>query len=136
MQALLKLAKPVCHLTIASFLSLGLHVTTAQAAVVSTERLVTAKQAQQDRTRVQILLKRSDIKKKLRAQGVTPDEVQARVNSMTDTEVIALADRLERLPAGKGVLEVALIAFIVLLITDALGVTDIFPFIKGKKNRK
>ena len=135
MQALLKLAKPVCHLTVASFLSLGLHIVSAQAAVISTERLVTAKQAQQDRTRVQVLLKRSDIKKKLRAQGVNPDEVQARVNSMTDTEVIALADQLERMPAGKGALGIAALVFIVLVITDALGVTDIFPFIKGKKRK-
>ena len=45
-----------------------------------------------------------------------------------------MANRLDRLPAGGDLLTIALIAFVVLVILDAVGVTDIFPFIKSKKN--
>ena len=65
-----------------------------------------------------------------------PANVQVRVDSLTDAEVQALASRLDKYPAGGGFgggfLEVALIAFIVLLITDILGYTDIFPFVNEK----
>jgi hypothetical protein len=59
--------------------------------------------------------------------------VQARIDSLTDAEVHALASRLDQYPAGEGVgtvLTVALIVFLILLVTDILGYTDIFPFVK------
>jgi hypothetical protein len=56
------------------------------------------------------------------------------VDSLSDAEVIALADQIEKHPAGGNAVGVivgaALFIFIVLLITDILGLTDIFPFVK------
>ena len=48
---------------------------------------------------------------------------------MTDDEVTQLAGQFDSLPAGgSDVLTIILVVFIVLLITDLLGLTHIFPF--------
>ena len=85
--------------------------------------------ANPERSRVLTVLERSDVQAGLQAQGVNPADVKARVAAMTDDEVAQLAGRLDGLPAGgSDVLTVILVVFIILLITDLLGLTHIFPF--------
>ncbi|MNC85145.1 hypothetical protein D3C83_07280 [compost metagenome] len=68
---------------------------------------------------------------RMQALGVDSAAARARVDALSDEEVAALADRIEQLPAGgHDVVGVLLVIFIVLLITDILGVTKIFPFTK------
>jgi hypothetical protein len=62
--------------------------------------------------------------------GVNPDAAKARVAAMTDAEIAQLNQSLADMPAGGSVLGVLLIIFLVFVITDVLGATDIFPFIK------
>jgi hypothetical protein len=61
-------------------------------------------------------------------------EAKARINSLTESEIVSLADQIETAPAGGGAVGIivgaAVLAFIVLLITDILGYTDVFPFVK------
>ena len=56
---------------------------------------------------------------------------------MSDTEIVSLADRIDSLPAGGDTLSTIVIAsivvFVILLITDILGYTDLFPFVKKKR---
>ncbi len=52
-----------------------------------------------------------------------------RVASMTDEEVRALNQKMEEMPAGGGVVGVVIIIFLVLVITDLVGWTDVFPFV-------
>jgi hypothetical protein len=59
------------------------------------------------------------------------------VDSLSDAEVIVLADQIEQLPAGGDsflavVLAIAILVFLVLVITDITGHTDVFPFIKAQ----
>ena len=61
--------------------------------------------------------------------GVDADQVKQRVAQMTDQEVATLNQRVGDLPAGGDVLGVVLLVFIVFVITDAIGATDIFPFV-------
>ena len=63
----------------------------------------------------------------LQARGVNPTDVKARVAAMTDEEAAQVASRIDELPAG-GFLELIVFVFIVLLITDILGFTKVFPF--------
>ena len=89
-----------------------------------------------DAGRAQIfgLLVRDDVRTQLQARGVDPAEVKARVAAMTDDEVAQLAGQIEALPAGGAdVLGVILAVFIILLITDILGFTKVFPFTKSVK---
>jgi hypothetical protein len=104
------------------------------AAMIATETVMEASQGQEARTRIKHLLEREDVRQALINQGIDPREAGARIDSLSDAEAIAVGDKLDQLPAGSGALEVllivSLIAFIVLLITDIMGYTDIFPFVK------
>ena len=133
MEKLRRLTKPVSHLVAFGLLALSLHLPAANAALVGTEAVVSAAQAQQSRERVLSTLNRSDVKAQLMARGVDPAQVQARLDSLTDEELQTLAAKMDQLPAGGDALGLLVFLFIVLLITDILGFTNIFPFVKHPK---
>ena len=133
MDKLRRLTKPVSHLVMLGMLALGLHLPAANAAMVGTEAVVNAAQAQQNRERIVSTLNRDDVKAQLMARGVDPSQVQARLDSLTDEEVQTLAAKMDQLPAGGDGLGLLVFIFIVLLITDILGYTNIFPFVKHPK---
>jgi hypothetical protein len=84
--------------------------------------------------RVVSLLERSDVRAQLESLGVNPADAKARVAALTDDEASQLAAKIDNLPAGAdgGALIGALVLiFIVLLITDILGLTHIFPFTRS-----
>ncbi len=53
---------------------------------------------------------------------------------MSDDQVIQIHQRLDEMPAGAGAAGTVLFIFAVLAITDLMGVTDIFPFIRPMEN--
>lgn len=131
MQIFRRITKPVSHLVVLSLLALSLYLPAAQASMVGTETVINAAQSQQYRERVQNALNRDDVQAQLLARGVDPAQIQARVNSLTDEEMQTLATNMDQLPAGGDSFIGALVfIFIVLLITDLLGLTSIFPFVK------
>ena len=107
------------------------------AAMVPTEATIYQIKAQDARDHLKTLISKNDIKNALISQGIDPDEAKARVDSLSDSEVIEVADKIEQLPAGGGafgaVIAASVIVFLVLLITDILGYTDVFPFVKSQK---
>ena len=107
------------------------------AAMITTDVTVESAKAQKSREDLKQLIARENVEKYLIAQGIDPLEVKSRIDSLTDAEAIALADQMEELPAGGGavgiILGAAVVVFLVLLITDLLGYSDIFPFIKAQK---
>ena len=133
MGKLRQFARPTSYFVVLCLISLGSYMPASSAAIVSTEAVASAHQAQIERNNLNQLLARENVKSYLRAQGVEPNVLQARVDSLTDAEVHALATRLDEYPAGEGfgtVLTVAFLVFLTLLITDILGYTDLFPFVK------
>ena len=87
-----------------------------------------------DRARIITVLERADFQAQLQVYGVSPADVKARVAALTDGEAAELAARIDELPAGGvSILGVALIVFLVLLLTDILGYTKVFPFTKPMK---
>ncbi len=131
-----RLTKPVSHLVMLGLLALSLHLPAAQAGLIGTETVISASQAQQQRERLQQVLNRADVKNELVARGVDPAQVQARVDSLTDQEVQGLSSTIDQLPAGgDSLLGVLVFIFIVLLITDILGLTNVFPFVKHPKRQ-
>ena len=134
MEKLRRLTKPISHLLAFGILALSLHLPVAQAGMIGTEAVVNAAQAQQDRERLLSALNRNDVQAQLLARGVDPAQVQARVDSLTDQEVQSLSGKIDQLPAGGDSFLGALVfVFIVLLITDILGFTNIFPFVKHQQ---
>ena len=107
------------------------------AAMVPTEAIIYKNNAQDARDHLKTLISRNDIKNALISQGIDPDGAKARVDSLSDSEAIEVTDKIEQLPAGAGpfgaIIGAALIVFLVLLLTDILGYTDVFPFVKSQK---
>jgi len=100
------------------------------ASMVSTSELVYKQTIQNEKQRIAGLLSQEQLKSQLQAMGVSPEDAMQRLNNMTDEEVQAFAAQLDQMPAGSGVLELAVFVFLVLLVTDLMGYTEIFPFVK------
>jgi len=130
MNKLRRLARPISYIVTFGVLALSVHLPAAHATVIGTEVVVSAQQAELDRTRVLDLLGRDDVKSRLLAAGVDPNQVSARVDALSDSDVHQLAAKIDQLPAGGDALGILVFVFIVLLITDILGFTDVFPFVK------
>jgi len=108
----------------------------AQAAMIATPDAAAAASARQ---RVNAFLARDDVAAKLQAFGVEPADAKARVAALSDEEVSTLAARMDALPAGGFVgdfIGALLLVFLVLLLTDILGYTKVFPFTRSVNNRK
>jgi hypothetical protein len=135
MRRIYRLAKPVSLvLAIYVFMISGPHQA-ALAALVGTETVLDATRVQNARELVRNLMAREDIQTALVDRGIDPQEARSRADALSDAEAVRLADTIESLPSGGssalGIIVVSLlIVFIILLITDILGYTSVFPFTK------
>lgn len=121
--------RSVARVLIVCTLGLGMPMP-ASAGIVSTDQVVAATQ----RDEVRLFLDRAEVRDQMRALGVDPRAVRERVDALSDDEVASLASRLDQLPAGSSdVLGVLLVIFVILLLTDILGFTKIFPFTRSVK---
>ena len=118
MKNILKVAKPVSVLLAINFIVTVFYSQYVSAAMIGTEVVSEINSSQEEAARIKVhrVLAREDVRDVLTKQGLDPTEVLARVDSLTDALGVILG--------------VALIVFLVLLITDILGYTDIFPFVK------
>ncbi|WIT11488.1 PA2779 family protein [Paucibacter sediminis] len=103
------------------------------ALIVPTEALVEteAGDTSGQRARIDAFFAREDVRLALVQQGVDPQAALARVAAMSDAEAAQLAGRIEQAPAGGEVLGILFTLFIVLLVTDILGFTKVFPFTRS-----
>ena len=109
-----------------------LPVLPAQAAMVGTGEILNQQQAPAD-DRLQQFLDREATRAQLQEWGVSAEWVETRLNSLTDAELARIHSELDNLEAGGSILGILLIIFIVFVITDVIGATDIFPFIHPVK---
>ena len=103
---------------------------TAGAAMVPTAEaaIPAAANAEAARTRLAAAVARPDLSAQLVALGLAPEEAARRVAALDDSTAIDAATRLDRVPAGAGILGIAVFVFAVLVLTDSMGITRIFPF--------
>lgn len=104
---------------------------TASAAMVETDVVVDHALAEQGRAKIMAVMNREDVRAQLEMRGVTTEQAQARVNALTDDEAMQIAGKLDQLPAGGDIIGTAVFIFLVLLATDILGFTKIFPFTRS-----
>lgn len=109
----------------------------AQAKMVTTDQIIDYADTAGDRDKVEAFLLREDVRSQLVLLGIDPEEAVSRVASLSDEELQQIAGRLDELPAGQGgvvgpIVGAILIIFLVLLITDLLGLTDVFSFVNSK----
>jgi len=111
--------------------SLNLQMPLAHAGMVGTEHVIEQQQVDVEREKIISFLNRIEVQQELQQQGVSAEIAKARVAQLNDEEVQMLAGKIDELPAGGfigTVIGAAVFIFVVLLITDILGFTDVFPF--------
>lgn len=108
-------------------------VQTAQATMIGTEQVAQAGAARSaDAARAQLneAFARADVQARLQALGVDASDASERVAALTDDEALRLAGEIDKAPAG-GIIGAILLVFFVLLVTDILGFTKVFPFTRS-----
>ena len=125
--------------TVRRFISIALIVSItglslpAQAGMLPTAAVV----ANPANERIMGFFERSDVRQHLATLGVNPADAKARVAALTDDEAAQLAARVDSMPAGGdgigALVGAAVLIFLVLLLTDILGFTHVFPFTKSIK---
>ncbi|MDZ4097210.1 MAG: PA2779 family protein [Methylophilaceae bacterium] len=108
-------------------------ISSVQAAMISSEQVAEAtvtSSGEQDRARIIAALSRDDVQSALVARGIDPTQAQERVAALTDEEASTMANQLDSAPAG-GIIGAIVLIFLVLLITDILGFTKIYPFTRS-----
>lgn len=101
-----------------------MQVIPVQAAFVTTPELL----HQQNFANIQN--QRHDLTTQLINYGVDPTIAAERVSKLSESEVYRLNGQIQSLPAGGDVLGIFFLIFLVFVITDVIGATDIFTFIK------
>jgi hypothetical protein len=106
----------------------------AHAAMVSTEEVIREDAATENRERVMTFLAREDVRREMEALGIDPQEATARTKALSDEEITRVANKLDEMAVGQSavaaIIGAAVFIFIVLLITDILCFTNVFPFVR------
>jgi hypothetical protein len=112
---------------------LQIAVQEAKGAMISTESVLRQATVNDSRARVGGFLERDEVRAAMMAQGVDPVEAKHRVASLSDEEILRVAATIDRLPAGGNglgaVIGAGVLIFLVLLVTDILGLTHVFSFV-------
>ena len=134
MKEMRRAIKPISIFLIISLVCISMPYRYASAAIIETEIAKDSIEGKQVRNYILGVLAREEVQAVLTAQGINSQEAKRRLDSLTDAEVIRFAKEIKQLPAGGGafgtIVGAALIVFLVLLITDIMGFTDVFPFVK------
>ncbi|MES2623893.1 MAG: PA2779 family protein [Pseudomonadota bacterium] len=98
------------------------------AAMVDNNQLATQAQLQVQRDEVRSFVAREDIRDAMVGYGVSTADVDARINNLTESELLKIQERISQLPAGgSGVLEAIVVVILIFVLLDLLGATDVFP---------
>lgn len=119
--------------TLALILSISLISLTfgqAQAAIITNNQVIHQAQQAIDKDALLQSINQADVQEQLANMGVATADIESRINQMTQEEIAQINQQMNELPAGGDVLGIIVLIFIIFIITDVIGATDIFPFIK------
>ena len=108
---------------------IGISIGNAQASIITNDQIIHKTVQANDRVALMQTINRADVQAQLSSMGVSSADIEARIDQLTNEEIAQLNQHIAELPAGAGILGAALTVFIVLVITDMLGATDVFSFV-------
>lgn len=111
-------------------LSTGVQVSTARAALVSTQVVIQQESIRHDQDSLLALTRQEQAVQALHQLGVDPALVQERIRQMTASELQAFNDQVNQMEAGGSALGIIVFLLLLLILLDLLGVTDVFPSIR------
>ncbi len=134
MRSLIAIRKPVAMVLVFALFTVFAGLGPAYASMIGTSEVLETESSKLDKERILNALQREDVRQKLQSWGVEPDAAEARVQALTDRELARISQQMDNLPAGGdafgGLVGAAVFVFLVLLFTDIMGATDVFPFVK------
>ncbi|PKM05095.1 MAG: hypothetical protein CVV16_02755 [Gammaproteobacteria bacterium HGW-Gammaproteobacteria-6] len=101
----------------------------AQGSMVGTHEVIAQEQLSVDRDALISMLDDQAVQDKLASMGVSPDQVEQRINSLTADELAYFNAQLEEGPAGAGVLGIIVLFLVIFIITDMLCATNVYKFV-------
>ena len=120
-----KSKKIFLHIVSVAILSTGF-VQVSYAGPIDTGYMIDADARSASLDRIQLLLKQESVAEQLQNFGVGQADVAERLQGMTAAELVALEGRLEQGVAGGDAIAIIGAVFLVLLILELVGVTDVF----------
>lgn len=124
-----RILKPVAAVLL---VSMGMTSLPVQAITITTEEAVQmSAPAMNGREALTDLLARADVQAELARLGVDPALAAERVAALSDAEVASLHQRMDEVAAGGSVVGAIVFIFVLLLVTDILGLTKVFPFTRS-----
>ena len=120
------LIKKLIIYTIIVVMNSAVFQSVSYAVVIDTSTVMNAEMRTTQLDKAKRFLIQDDVSEALVELGVSPNTVMNRLASLNDAELLELSKNIDQAPAGAGALEVIGIVFIVLLILEIVGVTDIF----------
>lgn len=128
-----RLKRLFAGMLVAAFTFVG-YTQVVQAAMIGTDQVLAASAAQQNRARIAAALERPEVMAQLESLGVSREDARSRVAALTDEEAATMASQIDRLPAaGSDIVGALVLIFFVLLVTDILGLTKVFPFTRSRR---
>ncbi|MBU0912874.1 MAG: PA2779 family protein [Gammaproteobacteria bacterium] len=107
---------------------LVLGMSQASAAVFSSEQVISNQQFNFNKQQVLSYVDSAEVQNKLIELGVSPADAKQRIANMTAEELNALNSQMNEMPAG-GIVGVVVTVLVVVVVTDLMGLTDVYPFI-------
>lgn len=128
----------VSKLVLSFILSVSLFAQVLSAQIASTEAVIGQYDVVSSKEKLAQIISREDVAKRFQELNVDSKIIEARIASMTDEEASKMLHQIDTLPAGAdagmSIVGAIVFIFIVLLITDILGVTKVFNFTKPITN--
>ena len=98
----------------------------APAGMIGTAHMLQEETRAASLSRVEVFLARADVGRQLEAFGVEQAMVVERLNGLSTAELLELEGQLDSQVAGGDAIAIIGVVFLVLLILELVGVTDIF----------
>lgn len=124
---------------VTAILSLSIESSHAKLSMLPTIEVIDAASFEQDREKVMAFMTTPEVQKELIKNGVNPQEAVGRIASLSHSEVNKLAGQIDEAKAGGdlgvgSLVGAVIFVFLILLITDILGFTKVYPFTRSINN--
>jgi len=138
MHAFQKMANPISMLAVILLLLMSTLNQLAAAAMVGTEKLLISDRNQESRSYLQHMMSRKEIQEALVARGIDLQEAKIRIDSLTDSEIEQVLEKINDLPAGgidaAFILIIVGVIVVLFIIVEYTSAVPMFSWFQSERN--
>jgi len=125
--------KSIVLMVVMAMINLSIATGPVYASMIQTSDVIQQESKSLQKKQLIEILEREKVQDQLNSWGVDPATARSRINALTDQEIMKISEHIQDVPAGGSavgaIVGAGLVVFFVLLITDILGVTDVYSFV-------